>query len=70
MIKKDTISSTNHEILDEQKNKSNNNKIFKKLIRDKKGYYSIIYDENGEEYQGYSSFGLDIISDFLKEYFL
>ena len=70
MMKEDTISSTNHEILDEQKNKSNNSKIFKKLIRDKKGYYSIIYDENGKEYQGYSSFGLDIISDFLKEYFL
>ena len=68
--KEDTISSTNHKILDEQKNKSNNSKIFKKLIIDKKGYYSIIYDENGEEYEGYSSFSLDIISDFLKEYFL
>ena len=33
-------------------------------------YYSIVYEKDGEEHEGYSSFSLDVISDFLKEYFL
>lgn len=35
-----------------------------------KPYYSIIYeDEDGKHYTGYSSYDLDVISSFLKEYF-
>ena len=35
-----------------------------------KSYYSIVYEKDGEEHEGYSSFSLDVIFDFLKEYFL
>lgn len=35
-----------------------------------KPYYSIVYeDEEGKQYTGYSSYDLDVISSFLKEYF-
>lgn len=35
-----------------------------------KPYYSIVYeDENGEHYTGYSSYDLDVISSYLREYF-
>lgn len=35
-----------------------------------KPYYSIVYeDEDGEHYTGYSSYDLDVISSYLKEYF-
>lgn len=49
---------------------SKQQRVFKKLAKDKKGYYSIIWEEDGEENEGYSSFSLDVISDFLKEYFI
>ena len=49
---------------------SKQQRVFKKLVKDKKGYYSIIWEEDGEENEGYSSFSLDVISDFLKEYFI
>lgn len=32
-------------------------------------YYSIIYLEDGNEFEGYSSYSLDVISDYLKRYF-
>ena len=35
-----------------------------------KPYYSIKYIENGEEYVGYSSYSLQVISEFLKKYFI
>ena len=54
----------------EKPNNSKPKRIFKRLVKDKRDYYSIIYEENGEEYEGYSSYSLDVISDFLKEYFL
>ena len=34
-----------------------------------KPYYSIRYKENGTEREGYSTYNLDILSDFLKCYF-
>lgn len=42
---------------------------------DGRGYLSIIYlefDDNGvgHEFEGYSSYSLDVISDYLKEYFM
>ena len=33
-------------------------------------YYSIVYEKDGKEYGGVPSYSLDVISDFLKEYFL
>ena len=54
----------------EKPNNSKPKRIFKRLVKDKKDYYSIIYEKDGEEYEGYSSYSLDVISDFLKEYFL
>jgi len=35
-----------------------------------KPYYSIKYIENGEEYVGYSSYSLQVMSGFLKKYFM
>ena len=35
-----------------------------------KPYYSIKYIENGEEYVGYSTYSLRVISEFLKKYFI
>ena len=32
-------------------------------------YYSIIYLENGNEFEGYSSYDLKVISEYLKRYF-
>lgn len=32
-------------------------------------YYSIIYLEDGREYEGYSSYDLKVISEYLKRYF-
>lgn len=32
-------------------------------------YYSIIYLENGNEFEGYSSYDLKVISEYLKKYF-
>lgn len=32
-------------------------------------YYSIIYLENGNEFEGYSSYNLKVISEYLKRYF-
>lgn len=33
-------------------------------------YYGIIYREGGEEYNGYGTFSLDVLSDYLREYFI
>ena len=43
----------------------------KLIVRDINGksYYSIIYLEDGNEFEGYSSYSLDVISDYLKRYF-
>lgn len=35
-----------------------------------KPYYSIKYIENGEEHVGYSSYSLQVMSGFLKKYFM
>lgn len=35
-----------------------------------KPYYSIKYIENGEEYDGYSTYSLQVMSEFLKKYFM
>ena len=35
-----------------------------------KPYYSIKYIENGEEYVGYSTYNLQVMSGFLKKYFM
>ena len=35
-----------------------------------KPYYSIKYIENGEEYVGYSTYNLRVMSEFLKKYFM
>jgi hypothetical protein len=35
-----------------------------------KPYYSIKYIENGEEYVGYSTYSLRVMSEFLKKYFI
>ena len=35
-----------------------------------KPYYSIKYIENGEEYVGYSTYSLQVMSRFLKKYFM
>lgn len=35
-----------------------------------KPYYSIKYIENGEEYVGYSTYNLQVMSGFLKKYFI
>lgn len=35
-----------------------------------KPYYSIKYIENGEEYVGYSTYSLRVMSGFLKKYFM
>lgn len=48
---------------------------FKKLVSKKvdgKNYYSILYfdETDGEIHQGFSSGSLDVISDFLKEFFI
>lgn len=32
-------------------------------------YYSIIYLENGNEFEGYSSYDLKVISEYIKRYF-
>ena len=32
-------------------------------------YYSIIYFEDGNEFEGYSSYDLKVISEYLKRYF-
>lgn len=34
-----------------------------------KPYYSIVYIKDGCEYEGYSSYNLDVISDYLRQYF-
>ena len=51
--------------------------FIKLTVRNSNGrpYYSIIYlefDNNGvgHDFEGYSSYSLDVISDFLKEYFM
>lgn len=51
--------------------------FMKLTVRNSNGkpYYSIIYlkfDDNGvgHDFQGYSSYSLDVISDYLKEYFM
>lgn len=33
-------------------------------------YYSIMYREDGQLFQGYSSFNIDIVSRFLRDYFI
>ncbi len=33
-------------------------------------YYSIVYRENGELFQGYSSFNIDTVSCYLRDYFM
>lgn len=46
--------------------------FFVKLtVRNSNGrpYYSIIYLEDGNEFEGYSSYSLDVISGYLKRYF-
>lgn len=46
-------------------------KFVKLTVRDidSKPYYSVIYLEDGNEFEGYSSYSLDVISDYLKRYF-
>ena len=51
--------------------------FIKLTVRNSNGrpYYSIIYlefDDNGvgHDFEGYSSYSLDVISDFLKKYFM
>ena len=46
-------------------------KFVKLTVRDSNGrpFYSIIYLEDGNEFEGYSSYSLDVISDYLKRYF-
>lgn len=43
----------------------------KLTVRNSNGrpYYSIIYLEDGNEFEGYSSYSLDVISDYLRRYF-
>lgn len=48
-------------------------RIFEKLICENhngKPYYSIQYIENGERHIGYSSYKLDCVSEWLREYFI
>ena len=49
-----------------------NTEFVKLTVRDINGkpYYSIIYLEDGNEFEGYSSYSLDVVSDYLKEYFI
>lgn len=46
-------------------------KFVRLTVRNSNGrpYYSIIYLEDGNEFEGYSSYSLDVISDYLKRYF-
>lgn len=48
-----------------------NTEFVKLTVRDINGkpYYSIIYLEDGNEIEGYSSYSLDVVSDYLKRYF-
>ena len=47
--------------------------IFEKLIcanHNGRPYYEIQYIENGERHIGYSSYSLDVISEYLTNYFM
>lgn len=50
------------------------NMMFEGLILEKqpngRTYYSVEYKENGEEHIGYSSYDLQIVGDYIKEYFV
>lgn len=35
-----------------------------------KPYYAILYEENGEEYIGFGTYKIDVLSEYLKEYFI
>lgn len=35
-----------------------------------KPYYSIQYEENGEEYIGFGTYNIDVLSEYLKKYFI
>ena len=43
--------------------------ILKVIDLNGRPYYSIIYLENGNEFEGYSSYDLKVISEYLKRYF-
>lgn len=50
-----------------------NKRVFEKIIvedHNGKPYYSIQYVENGERHIGYSSYKLDYVSEWLREYFI
>ena len=51
-----------------QKNKVNNVEIISELVG-KKIYYSIRYSIDGDIYVGYSSYNIDIVLNYIKEYF-
>lgn len=34
-----------------------------------KPYYSILYEENGQRFEGFSSYSLEVLSSYLREYF-
>lgn len=51
----------------------NPKRIFNKLtahVVNGQLYYDIEYEQDGEIYIGYSSFSLDVISDYIKQYFM
>jgi len=55
-------------------NPNNPNMVFKEIIKTEypngKYYYSIVYDQDGEEHCGYSSYDLKVLSEFLREFFM
>ena len=34
-----------------------------------KPYYSILYEENGEQFDGFGTYSIEVLSRFLREYF-